>query len=235
MLTRQGVIVSIRTLSRGFRIPDTPPQGLHKVKEEMFGLPIGIREEPDIPNPIRYDMAAGFLSAPWEEGPEEAEEPEESEESEGSGEPETAEDSAAPGEGENREEEDAPEETELLTEGMLVSTSTQVEVRYSETEQSGMLGTTTKISFDRENPGLVSLTRRGEVTTVMIFEAGKRHMCLYSTPFGSLNICVQTLAVQNRIAEEGSLYLDYLLEIHGLRTEYCRMWLQVRDKKRPLI
>ena len=70
---------------------------------------------------------------------------------------------------------------------------------------------------------------------MMIFEAGKRHMCLYSTPFGSLNICVQTLAVQNRIAEEGSLYLDYLLEIHGLRTEYCRMWLQVRDKKRPLI
>ena len=229
MLTRQGVIVSIRTLSRGFRIPDTPPQGLHKVKEEMFGLPIGIREESDIPNPIRYDMAAGFLSAPWEEGAEEAEESEES------GESETAEDSAAPGEGENREEEDAPEETELLTEGMLVSTSTQVEVRYSETEQSGMLGTTTKISFDRENPGLVSLTRRGEVTTVMIFEAGKRHMCLYSTPFGSLNICVQTLAVQNRIAEEGSLYLDYLLEIHGLRTEYCRMWLQVRDKKRPLI
>ena len=230
MLTRQGVIVSIRTLSRGFRMPDTPPRGLHMVKEEMFGFPIGIREEPDIPNPIRYDMAAGFLSAPWEEGPEEAEESEES------GESETAEDSAAaPGEGENREEEDAPEETELLTEGMLVSTSTQVEVRYSETEQSGMLGTTTKISFDRENPGLVSLTRRGEVTTVMIFEAGKRHMCLYSTPFGSLNICVQTLAVQNRIAEEGSLYLDYLLEIHGLRTEYCRMWLQVRDKKRPLI
>ena len=229
MLTRQGVIVSIRTLSRGFRMPDTPPRGLHMVKEEMFGLPIGIREEPDIPNPIRYDMAAGFLSAPWEEGAEEAEESEES------GESETAEDSAAPGEGENREEEDAPEETELLTEGMLVSTSTQVEVRYSETEQSGMLGTTTKISFDRENPGLVSLTRRGEVTTVMIFEAGKRHMCLYSTPFGSLNICVQTLAVQNRIAEEGSLYLDYLLEIHGLRTEYCRMWLQVRDKKRPLI
>ena len=38
---------------------------------------------------------------------------------------------------------------------------------------------------------------------------------------------MQTLEVSNRLLSEGVLYIDYLLEIHGARTERCKMTLTV--------
>jgi len=67
------------------------------------------------------------------------------------------------------------------------------------------------------------------VRTGMVFEAGKRHVCIYHTPFSDFEVCIRTFRVENRILKEGKLYLDYLMEIHGTQTERCRMTVTLRN------
>ena len=124
---------------------------------------------------------------------------------------------------------DEPEQADLLMEGKLVTTSRRAELVYEESELTGMEGAVTKICFEQNSPGLVSMLRSGTVSTALVFEAGRRHICVYHTPFSCFEVCVQTLEVQNRLLEEGTLFLDYLIEIHGLRTEHCRMNLRICD------
>lgn len=128
----------------------------------------------------------------------------------------------------NMDPDDLPEEAEMMMEGRLVTTSRRVELVYDEGELTGMEGSTTKIGFDLSCPELVSLLRSGSVSTALIFEPKKRHVCVYNTPFSAFEVCVQTLRVQNELLENGTLYLDYLIEIHGARTERCKMTLTVR-------
>lgn len=125
------------------------------------------------------------------------------------------------------EDPEEPEESEILTEGKLITTTRRAELVYEESELTGMEGSVTKIGFDRTMPELVSLLRGGTVSTALIFERRRRHVCVYDTPLSSFEVCVQTLEVRNELLTKGELYLDYLIEIHGARTERCKMYLTV--------
>ena len=121
-----------------------------------------------------------------------------------------------------------PEPTEMLMEGKLLTSTYRVEFIYAESELTGMQGSMTAIGFDRANPNLVSMMRTGPVRTAMTFEEGKRHICLYNTPFSEFEVCVRTLKVNNRLLEENRLELDYLIEIHGAQAEHCKMTVTLR-------
>ena len=121
-----------------------------------------------------------------------------------------------------------PEPTEMLMEGTLLVSSFRVELVYAESELTGMEGSFTAIGFEPENPNLVSMIRTGPVRTAMTFEEGKRHICLYNTPFSEFEVCVRTIKVNNRLLEENRLELDYLIEIHGAQAEHCKMTVTVR-------
>ena len=122
-----------------------------------------------------------------------------------------------------------PEPTEMLMEGRLLTSEKRVELVYAESELTGMQGSLTAIGFDRANPDLVSMIRTGPVRTAMTFEEGKRHICLYNTPFSEFEVCVRTIKVSNRLLEENLLELDYLIEIHGAQAEHCKMTVTVRS------
>ena len=121
-----------------------------------------------------------------------------------------------------------PEPTEMLMEGKLLVADHRVELVYAESELTGMQGSLTAIGFEPSNPDLVSMVRTGPVRTALTFEEGKRHICLYNTPFSEFEVCVRTLKVENRLLEENKLELDYLIEIHGAQAEHCKMTVTVR-------
>ena len=121
-----------------------------------------------------------------------------------------------------------PEPTEMLMEGKLLIAEHRVELVYAESELTGMQGSLTAIGFEPSNPDLVSMVRTGPVRTAMTFEEGKRHICLYNTPFSEFEVCVRTIKVNNRLLEENKLELDYLIEIHGAQAEHCKMTVTVR-------
>ena len=125
-----------------------------------------------------------------------------------------------------------PEPTDLLTEGRLVTSPTRVELIYDETEFSGMEGSVTSIGFDRLHPEMISMMRSGPVSTAMIFEEGKRHMSVFDTPFSSFQICTRTLHVENKLLTDGTIFLEYIIEIHGAQAERCRMQISVRNDEK---
>ncbi|MBQ9773215.1 MAG: DUF1934 domain-containing protein [Clostridia bacterium] len=123
-----------------------------------------------------------------------------------------------------------PEPTEMLMEGKLVTNRTRVELMYEESELTGMEGSVTSIGFDRNNPTLISMMRTGPVRTAMTFEEGKRHYCVYNTPYSDFEVCVRGVCVENELLTKGLLKLDYLVEIHGAQAEHCRMTITVTPK-----
>ena len=118
----------------------------------------------------------------------------------------------------------------MLMEGRLVTNANRVELMYEESELTGMEGSVTTIGFDRNNPDLISMMRTGVVRTALTFESGKRHFCLYNTPYSDFEVCVRTIAVENALLTEGTLRLDYLIEIHGAQAEHCKMTISIRPR-----
>jgi len=123
------------------------------------------------------------------------------------------------------------ESSDMWIEGRLATNEHRVELIYDEGELSGMEGSVTSIGFDRDAPALVTMMRSGPVSTAMVFEEGKRHFCVYDTPFSSFQICIRALTVENRLLTEGTLVLEYLIEIQGAQAERCRMTIHAADSQ----
>ena len=122
-----------------------------------------------------------------------------------------------------------PETIEISSVGRLTVEDGRVQIAYDETEVTGMDGSTTAISFLREQAGVVSMIREGAVSTVLVFEAKKRHHCIYNTPFMPFEVCVHTLKVDNRLLDEShkSLDLDYIIEIRGAQAERTKFRMEL--------
>lgn len=124
-----------------------------------------------------------------------------------------------------------PEPDEMIMEGRLVTDSERVSLIYEEGALTGMEGSVTELTFTRENPNLVTMMRTGAVGTALIFEEGKRHICVYNTPFSDFEICVVARKVTNALLREGIIELDYLVEIHGAQAEHCKMSIRVKPAR----
>ena len=115
------------------------------------------------------------------------------------------------------------EALEVNTNGMLSIEDGRIEFSYDESEITGMDGSKTAISYAEENPELITMIRSGSVSTSLVFEQGKRHHCVYKTPYMPFEVCVHTLKVDNRLASDRSLYIDYIIEIRGAKAERTKL------------
>ncbi len=120
-----------------------------------------------------------------------------------------------------------PEIIEINSIGRQSDSEGRIQISYDETEVTGMDGSTTAVSFMREQPKVVSMIREGAVSTALVFEVGKRHHCVYHTPFMPFEVCVHTLKVENRLLEEGYLDLDYVIEIRGAQAERTKFRMEI--------
>ena len=136
-------------------------------------------------------------------------------------------------ENESCEEREMPPPTEMITEGKLVTSPTRVELVYEETVLSGMEGSVTAIGFDRNEPGMISMIRSGKVSTALIFEEGERHYSVFDTPLSTFQLCTYTELVENRLLTDGTIRLEYVIELRGAQAERCHMDISVCDDVSP--
>ncbi len=127
-----------------------------------------------------------------------------------------------------------PAKMEFTTEGILTVEDGRATVHYGESELTGMEGATTRVSFALDTPGLVTMLRGGGVTTSLVFEQDKRHVSIYETPFMPFEICILTLKVENHLIEEGTLKLDYVVEVKGAQAERTKFTMDISEEC-PLI
>jgi uncharacterized beta-barrel protein YwiB (DUF1934 family) len=95
------------------------------------------------------------------------------------------------------EESPEPEILDINSIGSYVDDGERISISYNESEATGMEGSVTTVTFLKNDPSIVSMIREGLVSTTLVFETGKRHHCLYKTPFMPFEICVRTIKVTN--------------------------------------
>ena len=118
---------------------------------------------------------------------------------------------------------------EFNSEGIAEHTDGSLLFSYEETELSGMEGSVTSVSFCDKDPGVVTMMRDGTVKTVLVFEEGKRNICVYNTMFIPFELAVHTYVLRNSLTEDGGeLYLDYVLEMQGGAFERSKFQMDVR-------
>ena len=100
-------------------------------------------------------------------------------------------------------------------------------IRYKESELTGMEGSTTSVSFQKSDPGVISMLRDGSVKTALIFERGQRHLCVYQTQIMPFEVGVYTKKVHNGIEKDGILQMDYTVEIRGAQAERTKFEMRV--------
>ncbi len=115
------------------------------------------------------------------------------------------------------------DEIEINTSGTLSLKDCRTELSYDETELTGMEGSTTALSFSEDMPELVTMVRNGTVSTALVFEPGKRHHCIYKTPYMPFDVCVHTLKVENLLKEQNRIFIDYIIEIRGAKAERTKL------------
>jgi uncharacterized beta-barrel protein YwiB (DUF1934 family) len=116
---------------------------------------------------------------------------------------------------------------EINTLGEMTVDNGRVTFSYEETESTGMEGSVTALTYLESTPDIVSMIREGAVSATLVFEEGKRHHCIYNTPIMPFEICVRTKKVVNRLSINGTLELDYIIEIRGAKAERTRFYMQV--------
>lgn len=127
-------------------------------------------------------------------------------------------------------DDDEAQDMEMYSDARLRLTDDMFSLSYEETALTGMEGTSSQLSFIRSQPHLLTMLRSGSVSTALVFEPGKRHFCTYKTPYMPFEVCVHTVKVDNRLLDaEGTLDLDYVVEIRGAQAERCRLHLELKQ------
>ena len=120
-----------------------------------------------------------------------------------------------------------PDTMELMTEGKLAVQDGALCLSYEESELTGMEGTTTVFQVEPEK---VTLLRLGSVQSEMVFEEGRRHMSLYSTPYGNMEIGVRARRLNSTLELTGGrLEIDYDIEINHMLAGQSLFRIDVRE------
>ena len=110
----------------------------------------------------------------------------------------------------------APDVVELVTEGKLIRAGSTYTVTYEESEVTGMEGAVTTIIVEGEQ---VTMMRLGEFSTQMVFQEGRRHLSMYSTPYGTMEIAVDTRHLLAEMDDRGGdIEVDYAIEVDHVMT-----------------
>ncbi len=119
-----------------------------------------------------------------------------------------------------------PEIIELMTEGEMEFVRDGWEIRYEESDLTGLKGVTTTFRVD---PDKITLTREGPLRSCMEFRMGQSHDSLYQMEFGTLMLTVTTKQLFFDIVPDGgTIDLSYEIEIEKTEAGLIDYHLDIR-------
>lgn len=104
--------------------------------------------------------------------------------------------------------------TEFTTQGKFETDDRCIKLYYEENEAIGAKGIKTELSlFDKRK---MELIRKGEMAGMLTVEKGKRHSCLYNTPYGDFTVGVYGEEIEASVDDKGGkIYLSYTLDVNS--------------------
>lgn len=122
-----------------------------------------------------------------------------------------------------------PETIELVTGGTMEYTGGAWHISYEESAVTGMEGVTTTF---RVEPEKVTLTRRGNLNSQMVFQEGVRHDSLYQMELGALMLTIQASRIEYDLTPEGgSIDLTYHINIENTEAGEIDYHLDIRARE----
>lgn len=106
-----------------------------------------------------------------------------------------------------------PDIIELITEGTMEFRDDGWDIRYEESELTGLAGVTTTFRVER---GKIILRRSGALSSEMVFQQGVSHTSLYQMEFGAfmITVCASRIFAQLG-AQGGTIDLVYDIDIES--------------------
>ncbi len=121
-------------------------------------------------------------------------------------------------------------ETELMTEGTMAKDGDMWVITYEDSDATGFEGSTTTIKADGDR--LVSIERTGTASSNLVIETGKKHFCLYGTPYGDITVGIFTHTINNKLSEKGGkLYLKYTIDVNSAYMSDNEIYLDIEKIK----
>lgn len=118
---------------------------------------------------------------------------------------------------------------EFITRGKYSVSDDGIRFMYEESELTGMSGTTTDFFV---TPGVVIMSRSGAVSSRMIFREGQKESFSYQTPYGALNMGLDTYHISHALGRDGgSMEIEYDLDMNHAVISRNRFKINVKDLK----
>ena len=134
--------------------------------------------------------------------------------------------------GEEGDEEPEKDNIRITSEGVMSFDGKRVEICYDEI--MGEDGHAQNIlSFDVNEPNMVTLERSGAVSCIMTFSENGRYGGLYDMGFAAFDFTVVTKRISNKLTFEkgGILMLDYSTEIQNVSVQTSRFRFDISPIK----
>lgn len=110
-------------------------------------------------------------------------------------------------------DESAKDGIEVVTPGKIIINGDEIKAIYEESKISGMEGTTTYITVSGNS---FIMERVGTTSTKMEFVQGEGNYALYNTPYGMLDLHIDTKVLNLNVNENGGeIYCKYILSAQG--------------------
>ena len=121
-----------------------------------------------------------------------------------------------------------PEIIQLVTDGIMEFRNGGWDISYEESELTGLAGVITTFRIE---PGMVTLTRKGTLSSTMIFQENVEHESLYQMPCGALMLSVKATRVFFDIVPDGGMIdLSYNICIENSEAGVIDYHLDIRAK-----
>ena len=115
---------------------------------------------------------------------------------------------------------------EVVTPGELHVKKSGFEAWYDETEISGMKGTKTKLYINND---YIKLNREGTTTTQMEFKKEESSVSLYNTPYGMLELRIDTNDIKIDMSDNGGdVTINYDLSVEGQESQNTELKINIR-------
>jgi uncharacterized beta-barrel protein YwiB (DUF1934 family) len=118
---------------------------------------------------------------------------------------------------------------EVITTGDCVDENGVITITYPEfSEDNPNIRTDTTVILDG---GMLSIERRGEMSSRLMLEKGARHQCLYETPMGSMMIGIFTDSITADLTPQGGdIRASYQLDFNNHAVSNNEFHISIKEK-----
>lgn len=128
-------------------------------------------------------------------------------------------------------EKDEAESFDMTTDATLCENGGNVVIEYDEKLSAEDGVTHTSLSFDRNKPETVFLSRLGGARMTCVLEEKQRYRFLYDVGFAAIELVAVGHSVKNRISEDGGdMCLRYDMESRGIVMRHCDFKMTIVNK-----